>query len=230
MINTSTNYNETKQNIFDTAKSLFYEKGYYNTSIGNISEIANVNRSLVSYYFESKGNLALQIVNQFNTTISEKINLNLLEKNQALNPLVLFAVETRTFNSFRRFNENYRRFMKEICIENILTLSKSWIVKTEGSNHMYDYLEKTYGINLDIIEKQIYMSSFSSILSGLIIIHSEGHIDCSHDYIAEKECEMFFKMVGLNESEISLILQESKSICDGIDIKMEKNFNIKILS
>jgi len=227
MHNKSYNYNETKQLIFDTAKSLFYEKGYYSTSIGNISEVANVNRALVSYYFKSKGNLALQIVNQFNITITGKITQKLYEENGAVNPLVMFAAETRVFNSFRRLNEHYRRFMKEVSLENILTLGDNMIGKNLTENCIFDYLEKTYDIKLSKVEKQIYQNSFSSIISGLIIIHSEGNIDCSHEYIAEKECEMYFKMLGLWKDEITYILQESKEVYDSIDIKMEKNFTIK---
>jgi len=220
-------YNETKQLIFDTAKNLFYEKGYYKTSIGNISESANVNRALISYYFQSKGNLALQIVNQFNITITGKITQKLYEKNEVVNPLVMFAAETRVFNSFRMLNKHYRQFMKEVSLENILTLGDNMIGKSLTGNSIYDYMEKTYDTKLSKVEKQIYQTSFSSIISGLIIIHSEGNIDCSHEYIAEKECEMYFKMLGLSKNEITYILRESKEVYDSIDIKMEENFTIK---
>lgn len=228
MSNKPVDYKETKQNIFDCAKSLFYEKGYYNTSIGNISEAANVNRALVSYYFQSKGNLALQIVNQFNTTITGKITQMLSQRSELVNPLVLFAVETMAFNSFRRLNENYRRFMKEVSLENILTLGEGWVAKNLRGNNIYDFLEETYGIALSTAEKQIYQNSLSSIISGLIIVHSEGQIDCSHEYIAEKECEMYFKIVGLDNEEIGRIIQQSKKVYESIDIKMEKDFFIII--
>ena len=105
-------------------------------------------RALVLYYFQSKGNLALQIVNQFNTTITEKFTQKLHQKNESVNPLVLFAAETRAFNSFRRLNENYRRFMKEISLENIMTLGDRWIGKTSIGNNIYDYLEESYDIKL----------------------------------------------------------------------------------
>lgn len=227
MDNKSIDYNETKQHIFDSAKSLFYEKGYYNTSIGNISEAANVNRALVSYYFQSKGNLALQVVNQFNATITEKFSQKLYQENKVVNPLVMFAAETRAFNSFRRLNENYRRFMKEISLENILISGDRWIGRTSMGKSIYDYLEEAYDVKLNKVEKQIYQNSLSSIISGLIIVHSEGQIDCSHEYIAEKECEMYLKIVGLEKNEIYRILQESKEVYDSIEIKMEKNFTIK---
>lgn len=222
MDNKSIDYNETKQHIFDSAKSLFYEKGYYNTSIGNISEAANVNRALVSYYFQSKSNLALHVVNQFNTTITEKINHKLFQINETVNPLVSFAIEARAFTSFRRLNEKYRRFMKEISIENIMTLGENLI-----ANNIYDYVEEVYDIKLSKVDKQIYRNAISSIISGLIIVHSEGLIDCSHEYIAEKECEMYLKILGLEKDVIDLVVQDSKSIYSKIDIKMEKNFTIK---
>lgn len=228
MSNKPVDFKETKQNIFDCAKSLFYGKGYYNTSIGNISEAANVNRALVAYYFQSKGNLALQIVNQFNTTIAGEITQKLNQSSEPVNPLVLFSVETMAFNSFRRLNENYRRFMKEVSLENILTLGEGWVAKNLRGNNIYDYLEETYGIRLSKAEKQIYQNSLSSIISGLIIVHSEGQIDCSHQYIAEKECEMYFKIIGLESSEIFSIIQQSKIIFESMEIRMEKNFSIII--
>jgi AcrR family transcriptional regulator len=222
MEKTNLEFNETKKNIFYSSKRLFYEKGYYATSIGNISEAANVNRALLSYYFENKSNLAQEVVNQFSDRVFDKLKQETDQKYGSINPLVMLVVSTKVFTSFRRFNESYRRFIKEVALENIVMVRN-----TNQEPKTYGYLDSVYNMKFSSIDKQIYQNSFTSIVRGLMISHSDGYIDCSHEYIAEKQCEMYFKILGLEKSIIDDTLQEAKFIYDNINIKMEKNFSIK---
>lgn len=48
----------TRAKIYETARSLFYEKGVSATSYKDIGERAGVNKGLIPYYFSSKGKLA----------------------------------------------------------------------------------------------------------------------------------------------------------------------------
>ncbi|TQS76289.1 TetR/AcrR family transcriptional regulator [Ornithinibacillus gellani] len=47
----------TKQKVMDAASSLFYQKGFHGTSVRDIAEKADVNVSLISYYFKGKQGL-----------------------------------------------------------------------------------------------------------------------------------------------------------------------------
>lgn len=214
-------FNETKKNIFDSAKSLFYEKGYYKTSIGDISKSAKVNRALLSYYFKNKSNLAQEIVVEFSDIVFKKISQQTDQYNDLINPLIMLIVSTKVFTSFRRFNENYRRFIKEVALENVVIVRN-----TNQEPKLYDYLDKTYNLKFSKLDKQIYENSLTSIVRGLMIANSDGHIDCSHDYIAEKECEMYFKILGLEKNIIDDMLEKSRIIYNDLNIKMGKNFSI----
>jgi len=58
--------NTTKQKVIDEATWLFYQKGFHGTSVRDISERANVNVSLISYYFKSKqGLLEYAVINYY---------------------------------------------------------------------------------------------------------------------------------------------------------------------
>src|SRR5690625_2348271 len=67
--------NTTKQKVIDEATWLFYQKGFHGTSVRDISDRANVNVSLISYYFKSKqGLLEHAVINyyeQYFETIEE---------------------------------------------------------------------------------------------------------------------------------------------------------------
>src|SRR5690606_16196960 len=54
----------TKEHIFKTAEDLFFRNGYYATTIRDIATEAAVNSSMVNYYFQTKENLYLQILEQ----------------------------------------------------------------------------------------------------------------------------------------------------------------------
>lgn len=47
----------TKQKVLQSAVTLFYQKGFAGTSVRDIAERANVNVSLISYYFKGKQGL-----------------------------------------------------------------------------------------------------------------------------------------------------------------------------
>ncbi|ARI76789.1 forespore capture DNA-binding protein RefZ [Halobacillus mangrovi] len=49
--------NDTRQKVLDVACRLFYSKGFNGTSVRDIAKEANVNVSLISYYFKSKQGL-----------------------------------------------------------------------------------------------------------------------------------------------------------------------------
>jgi AcrR family transcriptional regulator len=57
---------ETKQRIFDAAKSLFARKGFSAVSVREIAEKSKANISMLSYYYGGKVGLLQEIINEFN--------------------------------------------------------------------------------------------------------------------------------------------------------------------
>lgn len=221
-MNNNSSSNSTKQKIYECSKCLFYEKGYLNTTIKNIAEDANVNRALISYYFNGKASLAQEIVNEFSKKVIYIIKKETDQNyNIPIHPLLMFVLSTKVFTSFRRLNDNYKRFIKEVAFENIVIIRNLQL-----DLKVFDYLESNNNIKFNKVEKQIYQNSLTSIVRGLMIVHSNGEIDCSHEYLAEKQCEMFFKILGIDQGTIDSVIQESRSLFSSTKIMIDKNFEV----
>lgn len=66
---------DKKQHILDTAEGLFSKNGFDATSTREIAETAGVNVAMISYYFGSKENLLVAIVQRFSNEIRTLIQL-----------------------------------------------------------------------------------------------------------------------------------------------------------
>lgn len=56
---------ETKQHIYEVAKTLFYKQGYSSTTMRNIAKISNNSLGLPLYYFGSKEGLGVEIYKEY---------------------------------------------------------------------------------------------------------------------------------------------------------------------
>ncbi|MDF2698661.1 MAG: fadR [Haloplasmataceae bacterium] len=66
---------ETLNRICDSAKKLFFEKGYFNTSINDITDGANIAPGTFYIYFNDKLNLYKYLLLQFSYEIRKSISL-----------------------------------------------------------------------------------------------------------------------------------------------------------
>lgn len=65
---------KTKDKILDSAQCIFNEKGYENTSVEEIAEMAGITKAMVYYHFNSKENIMLQLVKRLLGYIREDLN------------------------------------------------------------------------------------------------------------------------------------------------------------
>ncbi|MDO5431211.1 TetR/AcrR family transcriptional regulator [Eubacterium sp. AM05-23] len=56
---------ETKESLYQSAKKIFYQKGYDKTTVKDIITDARTKQGLLNYYFGAKENLAVQIYKDF---------------------------------------------------------------------------------------------------------------------------------------------------------------------
>ena len=113
-----TNYEngaETKEKIINTCRRLFYEKGFEETSLADISEASGVRRSLIYYHFENqrkaKGTIGMIIY-------SDILGLAYTEARRYTSEPVLLSILHNYIFNYKFFeNENYRRFVTQVCTE-----------------------------------------------------------------------------------------------------------------
>ncbi len=81
---------ERRSAILDAASRLFYEKGYQDTTVGEIADAANLSKGTVYLYFASKDELYVTVVLESFQAVEESLrrimdsDLGLLEKGRAM--------------------------------------------------------------------------------------------------------------------------------------------------
>ncbi|MFA0815379.1 MAG: TetR/AcrR family transcriptional regulator [Anaerofustis sp.] len=212
---------ETKSKILENARTLFYKNGFKSTSTNQIAEAAKVNQALIFYHFGNKSNLGLEVCNALTRDIRNQIAIKIYRKHEPFDAVVSTAVEYKVFTRFRRENENYRRFIKELCECNILLLTENYLGMA-----LYKAVRKNYGKQLNEVDEKIAHYAITSIISGLIVTHNYGYIDCSYDYLCNKEIEMMLEILKFDADEIGRITTLAQEIFDSIEIEMGKNFQV----
>ena len=87
----------TKRKIVEAAAALIYQKGFHATSLDMVSRAAKVNRGSLYYFFRSKKNLGLSVIDHYES---------LLHRNY-LSPS--FDIEANGRERLRRLAESYAR-------------------------------------------------------------------------------------------------------------------------
>lgn len=109
------NKQTTEEQILEAAEKVFLSKGFQNSKISDIAELAGANNALINYYFRSKENL-------FNKVLHNKIELlaksisNAIDQDLPFWEVIKDLVETQ-FDFFNK-NELLPRFvLSEVLID-----------------------------------------------------------------------------------------------------------------
>jgi TetR/AcrR family transcriptional regulator, transcriptional repressor for nem operon len=72
------------EEILDKTMTLFWEKGYFNTSIDDITVVTGFNRAAIYKYFGGKDQLFLAMLERFRKNVTDIITIPLQNKNNGL--------------------------------------------------------------------------------------------------------------------------------------------------
>lgn len=101
---------QTRRQIYNTAKELFYEKGFDGTSYADIHHSLNINKGLIPYHFKSKYALARMIYDEVELTLDQIISENLPQEPK----IVQSFGAVYTFQKLIRSNSCFGRFCYEL--------------------------------------------------------------------------------------------------------------------
>lgn len=111
----------TKRNIYTASESLFYEKGYADTTVTNITDYAIANRGSFYHHYESKLQLGALVHSNFARRNAKIANLFDGKIDEATR--VFLGLRTYWYLFFR--DEKLRRFFKQLFAENILQIKEN---------------------------------------------------------------------------------------------------------
>lgn len=101
---------QTRAAIYNTAKKLFYEKGFEATSYMDIKNELNINKGLIPYHFNTKYDLARLIYDE----VEDKIDSTLTELFPDTDNGILALTAVYLFQKLTRTNANFARFCCEL--------------------------------------------------------------------------------------------------------------------
>lgn len=127
----------TKQQIYQTAKRLFFEEGY-RVGSRKIASEAGANQGLITYYFRNKENIAMMVLREIYELIAIHLRYFVNPQEETLLYIISF-INTMTQIAFS--DVRYQRFIQEISEINLMQKS---IVLKDNQAKLYQSLIKKY--------------------------------------------------------------------------------------
>lgn len=214
----------TKNNILETCKRLFYEKGYKDTTYIDICEDADVSPGAITRFFGSKKIIAIDIYSDLLISIKENTKSYLLEKHNEYNLRVASALEQTIFTDLICTNNHYKKFYYDICVDGLLL--DSYIDKMD---YFFKLHSDEYNLCLDESQLRLLQTTTTSISLGVTRKWIEGFLgDLSSQEYSDYKISIMYSLMGLSNSEIGEILKEVHEIYSELSIIPIDFFSIVI--
>ncbi|UOE38831.1 TetR/AcrR family transcriptional regulator [Chryseobacterium oryzae] len=161
-----------EENILFAAEKLFAEKGFEGTSTREISKAANVNISMISYYFGSKEKLYEKLV-EYRTNEGQFFAKDILERTD-INEWEKMMIIVDKFSSRIREHKCFYRIMQreQLYSENLKIVKYLKNTKLIFLNIYSKILEK--GISNGIFKKNPPLYLLHSTISGTLFYASNS--------------------------------------------------------
>lgn len=198
----------TRNNIIHVAKTLFYFNGYKKTTVQKISDLANVNLGLLSYYFKTKKNIVKICFVEY----LDKINHFVLEEVDSDDDILQLLVSHRIFFDIIFKNANNLSFYKEIVCNKIIY------------DVMYDFVlskykeineNKNFNLDEDIIKCLVCveLGGRCKVLSN----YFNNQFDITYDDLVNVLISCTPKLLNIDKKTMDNYIVESKKIVKGLD-------------
>lgn len=214
---------ETKENILEAAKKLFYEKGYKNTTYSDICKLAQVNTGTFHYHFQTKRKVAGIIYNNFMFNIKEETGKLISSKYE--NDLRLCtALEITTYMSLFFRDTHIKTFFYDLYSENIPLEYGLDVMETFFQLHV-DYFKLP--ISRDLV-KTIAATNLG-IEQSLVVNHCNGYLTQSEQEIIDYDIHMTYSQMNIETKEINRIIEKAHTLGQWMKLKHVNYFKVEPL-
>jgi len=171
-------YNDKQRQIMETAEILFAEKGFNGTSVRDISEKANVNLAMISYYFGSKDKLLESLFDYRGEHIKLKLESMLEDKS------------TSSMQKMEMLIDHYiEKIMKQQCFSRIM-VREQVMNHTGATAELITQMKKR---NQELISKLIqqgqkngeFKKNIDIPLMMTTLVGTTGHLIATQHYYKE---------------------------------------------
>lgn len=214
----------TKNTILLKCKELFYKQGYKDTTYVDICKSAEVSPGTITYFYQSKKILALDVYSDLLFDIKNKTKDFLTKSYHKYNLRIASALEVIIFTDLICSDENYRRFYYDICVDGLLL--ESYIDKMSS---FYKLHSDEYHLGLSETELRLIQTTSTSISLGVTRKWIEGYlVDLTKEEYSNYKIRIMYHLMGMSETEIDKVLKKSNAIYQEMTIQSNSFFSIEI--
>lgn len=206
----------TRQRIIDTARALFWEKGYDNARYEDLAQIAGINPGLIHYYFKTKAGLAQSVYSEVANATFCVIDTLVDGKNDIL---LYDFVDTMAVWQWLANNDNFCRFSYEIA-QNRIPFFKT----DELDIYIYQRLSDQYDLGLSEHEILMYNRLSYAVEAELLMSYVEDEVKLPSLEYAKYEIAYSFHFRGISQQEVQDAIERAEQIINQYNFVCGDNF------
>ncbi len=211
---------DTKQKIYDTARRLFYQRGYLKTTLAAISQESGINSAMVSYYFDSKANLALAVFAEYMQDTKNLVGELLPSVSERSDLMFQTAVEVRVHVKNMQSFYQLGRFLHELN-------QTSFYLKRESiTTEFFERLSSAYDLNISYDKVCGITVTNYAIMASLIAARYEGVLDLTNADLARIIVTQYAHALGFFDAEIKDLIDSSYDAFRKMSIHVGDNFTL----
>ena len=178
---------QSRDNIMQTALELFARKGYFNTSIKQIADEANISKGLLYNYFKSKEELLRQIIFEAFAVGEEIVEKELNSENdpkEQLKNIIEFSF------SWVQQNTDYWKLLASLSFQTeVLSEYEDMLrAKSKGMIAQTESLIQSMGYPNPKMEAYAIGAMLDGIMLHYINMRDDYPFDEMKDYLIQKYC------------------------------------------
>ncbi len=209
-----------RDKIIETARKLFYESGYSQTSFRNIAEACEITKGLITYHFDSKANLAKEVIYIYNLEIKNAVEEKILLLHEDYNALINMVVEALVLNEMYQQDKYALRFFLDYLDSGF---GNQYI---DGFAGFYKMIDRQYQFKKSDTEYKMLCTSQMFTALSLVYSFFSGNLDCTFEEYVEFSLKLQLKILGLSENEQCSVYSHGSELREKIDYSIQPYFKV----
>ena len=214
--------NNFKQEILATAKKLFYDNGFSNTTIADIAKELNTSNGRINYYFNTKDEIGKAVYTEYLDNVRSVVYDRIYNKFGGYDEALALAIRQRLNDKMYRDYPNAFRFYSDILS---ITLNMAPERGGEDLNEIYRHFGMTS--KLDTANLNLISYSWVGATSMIVIQYFRGYLKIPYEVFDDYRVAVPLRIAGIEEEIIERMVNESKTIFDELKFEVLPYFEVK---
>lgn len=212
---------KTEEKILSSARELFWNKGFAETTLQEICHSAGIRQSLLFYYFKDKTDLAKTVFNTFSEMHDSLLCAKLEEKNLKISKTVERCLFVTSYFRLSLEHPSLARFIAEIN-DGYIMMDSSFV------RARYEALVSEHPKALEETSMDLILLENLSLNSFLFHFYLNKRIDCTQDEIINFKIKHLLRSLYIETPQIDRYLEETldleRQFCFSVNEQFEVTY------